>query len=337
MRIRIVPPLLAAIGIIGISSAARYYRPAIAQLGASDKAALVEALRLKSEVGDEIWPGFGRAEIPVVIYDDDFEFLFGDPNPSAPWEIVAGEDFLGKSYFRRRAENPQAFAVDLGKRWAGSLSTLSRMNRKIPMKLGPDWYSLGLIHEIFHAFQAESAPEAFAAAQAVYALESRYPYENKDFAASWDSEGAALSKAMKATELSEIRAAAAEFLQIRDARRNSARLSADLIGFEKRLEWLEGLAKYVEIRADESAVARSDQEAYARYRVGLHFLVRADFARLEKALGRQNGDLRFYLSGMALARILDRLNPDWKEKALKNGTDLEYLLRAVIESTHSIG
>jgi len=303
----------------------------------TDKTALAEALSLKMELGEDLWPGFGRAEIPVVVYDDDFEFLFGEPNPPAPWEIVVGDDFLGNPYFRRPAVNPQAFAVNLGRRWAGSLSTLSRMNRKIPMKLGPEWYGLGLIHEIFHAFQAESAPEVFAASRAVYALETRYPFANKDFAASWNAEGAALSKAMKAAGLFEIRAAADEFLRIRDDRRKTAQLSNDLIRFERRLEWLEGLAKYVEIRADELAVARSDQESYARYRSGLHFLVQADFARLEKALGRQNGDLRFYLSGMAMARVLDRLEPDWKGKALKEPVDLEELLRMAIgkEVDHS--
>ena len=228
-----------------------------AQILLSDKTALAEALRLKSELGEDLWPGFGRAEIPVVVYDDDFEYLFGEPNPPAPWEIVGGDDFLGNPYFRRPAVNSQAFAVDLGRRWAGSLSTLSRMNRKIPMRLGPEWYSLGLVHEIFHAFQAESAPEAFTAARAVYAQESRYPFQDKDFAASWNAEGAALSKAMQASGPSEIRAAADEFFRIRDARRKAARLSDDLIRFEQRLEWLEGLAKYVEIRADELAVARS--------------------------------------------------------------------------------
>ena len=91
--------------------------------------------------------------------------------------------FKGKPYFARPAQNPQAFAVRVGERWAGSFSTLSRMNKKIPMKIGPDWYSLGLIHEIFHAYQAESAPEEFSAARASTALESRYPFDDGGFAA----------------------------------------------------------------------------------------------------------------------------------------------------------
>ena len=37
-----------------------------------------------------------------------------------------------------------------------------------------------------------------------------------------------------------------------------------------------------------------------------------DISRLETQLGRQKGDLRFYLSGSAQARLLDRLSPGWK-------------------------
>lgn len=314
-------------GIFSLITAGALSVTQVARLEPSDKAALAVALLVKAELGEEIWPGFGRADIPAIIYDEAFEYLVGDPNPPEPWRAVDGDDFLGKSYFRRPTEHPQSFAVDLGSRWAGSLSALSQMTRKIPWKLGPDWWSVGLIHEMFHAFQAESAPEAFAAARAVYALESRYPFKDKDFAADWNAEGAALSKAMKMPGGEELKNAAAAFLGMRDARRAKAGLSAELIGYERRLEWLEGLGKYAEIRADELAVGRSDQAAYGAFRSGLHFLVRADFARLENALGRQDGDLRFYLSGMAMGRMLDRLDPAWKNKVLKENVMIEDLLR----------
>ncbi len=322
--------------IVGIKagSMARPVRPstpfAVSMLEAGDKIVLADALRFKSDLGEDVWPGFGKADIPVVVYDDEFEYLIGFPDPPAPWEIVAGDTCCGRPYFRRPAKDPQSFAVDLGDRWAGSLSTLSRMSRKVPFKLGPDWYSLGLFHELFHAFQAQANPAKFAAALEAYSFEDRYPFKNAEFAAAWNSEGAALSRALKASDPAGMRTAAIEFLRIRDRRRESVRLARDLVLFERRLEWLEGLAKYAEIRADESAVARADQESYALFRSGLHFLVRADLARLEGSLGRQEGDLRFYLSGMAMARLLDRLDPGWKGSAFKDQAELEDLLRSAI-------
>jgi hypothetical protein len=306
--------------------------PSTGKLEPSDKTALTEALQLKADLGDEVWPGFGNAEIPAIVYDDEFEYLIGFSNPPAPWEIVAGDECQGRPYFRRPAREPQSFAVNVGDRWAGSLSTLGRMNRKIPIKLGPDWYGLGLLHELFHAFQAETNPKKFAAAREAYASEIRYPFKSVEFAAAWNAEGAALSRALKASDSAGMTAAAGEFLRIRDSRRADAGLAPELVFFEQRLEWLEGLAKYAETRADESAVARADQEAYARFRPGLHFLVRADFARLASSLGRQEGDLRFYLSGMAIARLLDRLDPRWKGRAFEDGIELEDLLRSAIKT-----
>ena len=63
--------------------------------------------------------------------------------------------------------------------------------------------------------------------------------------------------------------------------------------------------------------------------------IQADYARLGTSLGFQSGDLRFYLSGMAQARLLDRLAPGWKEKALPGPATLESLIRAAMASLGS--
>jgi hypothetical protein len=55
-----------------------------------------------------------------------------------------------------------------------------------------------------------------------------------------------------------------------------------------------------------------------------------DFARLETRLGHEAGDRRFYLSGMAQARALDRLAPGWRAEALRDGVHLEELLRKAV-------
>ena len=40
---------------------------------------------------------------------------------------------------------------------------------------------------------------------------------------------------------------------------------------------------------------------------------------------------RFYMLGMAEAFLLDRLQPDWKDTALRDGVFLEDLLRQAVE------
>jgi len=106
-----------------------------------------------------------------------------------------------------------------------------------------------------------------------------------------------------------------------------AALGSDFLAFERELEWLEGLAKYAEIKFYEIAASRSREAPYGRYGAVLPFPLQWDFVRLEKTLGAQDGDLRFYLSGLAQARLLDRLSPQWKARAMQEDVYLEDLLR----------
>ena len=46
----------------------------------------------------------------------------------------------------------------------------------------------------------------------------------------------------------------------------------------------------------------------------------------------QEGETRFYLTGMAQATLLDRLLPGWKELALAEGVFLEDLLREAVSA-----
>jgi hypothetical protein len=295
-------------------------------LSAADKTELAEESRLKAEVGDQVWPGLGNADIPIILFNDSYEYLIGEKDPPGPWKIVEGDDYQGHPYYRRAAQDPQAFAVLVGTHWAGSIGTLDSMNRKIPFKLRPDFHVVMILHELFHAFQAGQAPGRFTKANAVYKFESRYPYKDNEFAAAWNDEGTALAEALKAKDEAACVGLVRKFLEIRNARRDRATLGSDLLAFERELEWLEGLAKYAEIKFYEIAASRSREAPYGRYGAVLPFPLQWDFVRLEKTLGAQDGDLRFYLSGLAQARLLDRLSPQWKARAMQEEVYLEDLL-----------
>ena len=294
-----------------------------------DKAGLAEVLRLKAEAGDRVWPGFAESPIPILLFNNDFEFLIGFDSPPSPWEMVPNDSFAGAPYYRRPRGRAQAFAVEIGGRWAGSIAALAMMNAKGPFKLPTDFYTVLALHEIFHAFQAARAPGRFARAVKAYATEDRYPFKDAGFAASWTAEGASLFAGIQAVQEADVAAAARDFLGIRDKRRSAAGLLPELLEFERELEWLEGLAKYAEIRFYEIAAALPPGPAAYRYKVPMLF-IQSDYGRLRNALGIQSGDLRFYLSGFAQARLLDRLAPGWKDKGLPEEAALEDLLRGAV-------
>jgi hypothetical protein len=299
------------------------------RLDAADRDEAAVAFALKTAVGDKVWPGLDSAPIPIILYNSRFEFLLGAAEAPAPWEKVEGDEVDGRPCFRRPAESPQSFAAKVDSVWAGRLTALGAMNARSPIKLTPDQHVVAILHEMFHAFQAEEAPKRFAAALAVYKDEAGYPYGDKAFAAEWNAEGAALAGALKAEGGMEAVALARKFLEIRDARRGEARLGVRQIDFEQGLEWLEGLAEYAEIDFYKLAAGRPGPAPGTRFGKELPWMLKSDFFRLERQLGSQKGDLRFYLSGMAQAFLLDRLDPRWKEQAALNTLVLEDLVRRV--------
>lgn len=344
-----------ALAALNAREAARRDRPYDEPLmTAADKAELAEAKYLEGRLGDEVWPGIGHADIPIILFNDRYEFLVAmgqeAGQPPEPWALVEGDSFYGQPYHRRDAGRSQAFAVPVGSLQAGSIGSLDRMNRdyflgvrrQLPpvlaqlfpyqfATLSRDMHVVAVLHEAFHAYQATQNPTRFQRAKNVYTVEKRYPYEDGAFASAWDREGAILSAALKAESHNVARGLAREFLAIRNTRRTSAGLAEDLIAFERELEWLEGLAKHVEIRFYELAASQLGDPKLAAYRPGLPYW-QMEFGRLDGQLGQQEGDFRFYLSGMAQARLLDRLMPGWQNEAMTGGVHVETLLEFAAQS-----
>ena len=341
--------VLVLLGLAGLAAVnwwvtERRDRPVIhGRLTADDREQLRELDRLQAAFGDSVWPGLSSARIPVILYNDRWEFLVGPGERPEGWRRV-DDRFRGRPYFRRRADDPSAFAVRVGDAWAASLATRERMNRDYLLRAREElppvvaqlvpygvftfdraFHAVLLHHEAFHAFQALRAPERFERARSAYAFESEYPFDDSAFAAAWDREGAALSRAMRAEDRSEACEAVRAFLSIRRERRQAVGGGAELARFERALEWLEGLAKYAEVRYYDLAAGADGVELAGDYDPELGRWS-DEFRRLRSSLGGQAGDFRFYLSGMAQARALDALGAGWKGRLTEAGGHMEELL-----------
>jgi hypothetical protein len=284
----------------------------------------------------------------------------------AEWEPVPGDEFFGATYYRQRLSGnvtPQAFTVRLGDEWAASMTTydwsrirlVDTIRGDAPTWLRPlipyslvirlflgdsDKYIAALTHESFHAFIGLHAERHLVQAEEAARLqELGYPWHDGAQVAAWQRELDVLTAALRAEHRNETVDQAQQFLDARDERRTSARLATRYIDYEQRREWLEGLAKYVELEAwrqgattpgyapHPATAALGDFNNYQGYE-------RA-WKREVDQIGRMandEGDGRFYYSGMAQAALLDRLLPDWKGGALTGGTTLEGLLSLAMNS-----
>ncbi|MGD2156811.1 MAG: hypothetical protein PVG32_08070 [Anaerolineales bacterium] len=322
-----------------------------------DKARLAEALQLKGQLGGTVWPGWGDNEIPVLLWNQDYEFLIGLSDPPKGWETVPNDTFHGEQYYRRTAEDPQNFAVRLGDRWVASIATKyetdaflqgifrdalpSVLEGIFPYRLlilPSEVQITALLHESFHVQQVQVAVQKFSAAKAVYPFGERYWDVDASMRDAWEAEVALLEAALEARTQAETAEIARQYLAQRDRRRMDADLNSELLDFERCLEWLEGLAKYVELAIWREAYQSPDYQPLMDIMDDPEFKEYATFDRRwsqeisqMKRQSEQAGDTRFYYTGMAQAHILDRLMPDWKNRAMQEGVFLEDLLRETLE------
>ncbi|MBN1642935.1 MAG: hypothetical protein JXA09_16990 [Anaerolineae bacterium] len=322
------------------------------RLSTLDKARLAETLRLKRALGDGVWPGWGSADIPVLIWNRDTSFLVGYPDPPAPWEPVPGDAFQGQTYHRTPTGEPQNFAVRVGNRWVASMATKcevdaflidmisgavpSPLKAIVPYRLliQPSEVQItGVLHETFHVYQAQIAPARLDEAEGAHRHGEAYWRADAEMREAWGDETDLLARALGARSDEEARALARQFLDQRARRRADAPLSTALIDYERQLEWEEGLAKYVELaiwraayeaEGDQPLPELADDPDFGAYRsFGRRWSQEVN--QMVRQATRE-GETRFYYTGMAQATLLDRLLPGWKDRALSDGAWLETLL-----------
>lgn len=349
---------------------------AIEVLSAADKARLAETRHLLQELGGKVWPGWDGVDFPMIAYNEEYAFLVGYPNPpegwlkvpagirrGIAWEPVPGDTFVGETYYRQRLSgvSPEAFTVMVGERWVCSMPTFDWMQIGLaqniradlpsflqpvfPYRLfirqlvsGDDQYISLNAHECFHAHQGRLAAEKFAAAENANILyESQYPWADEALQATWQIELELLAEALRVTDQTSSLELARRFLEIRAARRTSAGLSAALIAYEQKREWLEGLARYAELETWRLAsttgyLPDSETKTLPSFDIYRGFERRwaNELAQIPR-MANDEGDGRFYYSGMAQAYLLDRLSSDWKVAAFEEGIWLDDLLQAAVQ------
>lgn len=254
-----------------------------------EKARLSETRHLRLSLGDSTWPGWSGADIPLIVYNEQYAFLLGYPNPpvgwmkvpsmearGGPWELVPGDTFDGQPYYRTPIldpqKTPQGFTVKVGDKWVATFMTREYsqvefyrefrqtlppfLSRLVPVRLvwallmgKTDSYIAALEHESFHAYEGIQADDRLNASEEMYAVMESYPFDA--MAGPWRQEMNVLVQAAQAGTDAEARDLVRQFLQLRVARRKG--LTTDQVELERLREWEEGLAKYVELEISRQA------------------------------------------------------------------------------------
>lgn len=269
--------------------------PGPATTGADPFAVIAEADRLAAR---DLWPGFAPTTIPVAIYDGEQTLLFRHPGPPEEFSRVPDRDGVW-TYAGRHPSVVANTSTELaGVRTATLMPAASQAALQARAGI--------LIHELFHVFQRERHP-GWSANEAEFFT---YPVDDAAQLALRRLETEALRRALAVNDPDEVACWTGTALELR--RDRFALLPAGAVGYERGTELNEGLAAYVEHRA----TGAPDQT----------ILPPEDFA--PDAI-RTRG----YRTGVALARLLDRLSPAWRDTLEANdGTALDLLLAAAYDT-----
>lgn len=282
-----------------------------------------------------------------------------------PWELVPGDSIDGQPYYRQLLPDPdltpENFTVLVGDRWVATLQTKEFMlisfvdglsselppvvRSIVPYRLlwwllvrDSDGYISALLHEQFHSFQGANAYSRLASAERTVQQEGQYPWDDQASEQSWKEELDLLYRAATAGTEAETAELTRLFLDWRAQRRISTGLGTDLVDFEREREWLEGLAKYAELEIGREAQETPAYQSLAEMEIDPDFNQYAGRVKFREAqlselkrMTNNDGEVRFYYTGMAQAVVLDRLMPGWKSLAFEQDVYLEDLLRQAVE------
>jgi hypothetical protein len=269
------------------------------RLSELEKARLSEVLQLRGVLGDAVWPGWSQADIPLIVYNEQYAFLVGYPNPpdgwmkvpglesrGGPWEEVPDDTFDGHPYYRTPIidplKTPEGFTVLVGDIWVATFQTREYsqvefyrdfrqqlppfISNLVPLRLvwallmgKTDNYIAALEHESFHAYEGILASDRLNKAESMYSVEEIYPFDAME--EPWKEEMDILVQAVLANTETEAIDLTREFLQMRASRR--AGLSPEQVDLERLREWEEGLAKYAELEITRQASSVDSYLAFA--------------------------------------------------------------------------
>jgi hypothetical protein len=294
------------------------------QLPADDAVRVHEFYRLTTQIENQIWPNWDKVPAPLVMVTEDAEFLTHSAVPPKDF-VKAGDDL-----YARPRKFPTSFQATFPAFGPLALIVIGEP-KNTASKTSTPWL-FAAMHEHFHQLQW-SQPGYYADVEGLglsggdksgmWMLNYPFPYEKPEVANSFGDLRDLLLAAVAEKDGREFAKLAKRY--VAERRKFLAQLSPDdhkYLGFQL---WQEGIARYTQIRAAETAASYQPSKEYAALPDFEPFADYAARARKDTLDELRQADLAtwkrlvFYSFGGTEGLLLDRLNPKWKEDYFRRG------------------
>ena len=227
------------------------------------------------------WPGFQPAKVPIAVFDGDTTWLSGHPNP--PAEFIPGPV---PGVYRVAGRHPLVNAnssVELG-----GVSTATLLLDRTRPGSATEWAAT-LTHEAFHVYQRTHHSDWTANEAELFS----YPWDQETLQRLQRLETEAWRRAVSNEPTACWARAALSYRTLR-----FSLLPVGAAAYERGTELNEGLATYVEFQVEHRDSIPFPAQGFT-----------PDEVRL-----------RGYAIGPAIARLLDRFRPQWREQLERGPT-----------------
>ncbi|MFQ5572126.1 MAG: hypothetical protein ACE5G0_20810 [Rhodothermales bacterium] len=298
-----------------------------------DRIRIAEAFRLADAVQEDVWTGWGQVPFAVLLVTPDQEFLIRHPSPSDQFTRAAFDSLLQSDVFvRKRVFSPNllaTFPADNG------VPTVVVGQPENTGRSSTHWV-VTLLHEHFHQLQL-SEPDYYPAVEALdlaggdesgmWMLNYPFPYDSAAVVEQFDTLQRAALEALQAPHNPAFAEKVNSYRQAKHQLRDL--LPKDDYRYLSFQLWQEGVARYTEYKVALAAAhyeptgAFRKLEDYVPFDETAQTLFNTLITELQEgSLGRMQR-VTFYPLGAAEALLLDRANPGWQQRYLKDKFYLE--------------
>ncbi|WP_439504458.1 hypothetical protein [Sediminibacterium sp.] len=293
-----------------------------------DKIRIREAINISNQFGEEIWKGINQVPFVVLLIEDSVEYLINHPYPSNDFKLSENDSILKTKIFYRPRKFPDWYLATFPA--VNGVNCIVVGTPEKTNKSSTAWI-VTLLHEHFHQYEY-TYPDYYRSVDklelsggdqsGMWQLNYAFPYDSSIIIEQYKKYIAALSKSFSSIDNRSFKKDFKIYISERNKFRQLLK-PADYRYFSFQV-WQEGIARYSEYKflqeldnyqPSKDIIQLPDFISFKEYKS--EFIIREKNG-LEKLKVNIDKRICFYAVGFVEGILLDKLNPEWHDRFLRD-------------------